>query len=49
MKKAYNAPKLTVHGSVESLTQITKGIGSGDGVILNIPNLTPPEGTPIGS
>jgi|GEM_PF-3281886 len=49
MKKAYNAPELTVHGSVSVLTQQTKGLGSDDGVTLVIPGLTPPDGVPIGS
>ena len=49
MKKTYNAPKLTVHGSVEVLTQQTKGLGSDDGVNLVIDGLTPPGGVPIGS
>ncbi|MEL6441765.1 MAG: lasso peptide [Cyanobacteria bacterium J06621_8] len=37
MKKAYNAPKLTVHGDVEVLTQ-QGGVSSTD-----VPN-----GTPVG-
>lgn len=49
MKKTYNAPKLSVHGSLEGLTQQTKTIGNNDGVTLSIPGLTPPEGVPIGS
>jgi len=49
MKKAYNAPALTVHGSVSALTQQVKGLGSDDGVILVIPGLTPPDGVSIGS
>lgn len=49
MKKTYNTPKLSVHGSVESLTQQVKGLGSDDGVTLVIPGLTPPDGVPIGS
>ncbi|MEL6910016.1 MAG: lasso peptide [Cyanobacteria bacterium J06643_13] len=48
MKKAYSRPQLTVHGSVNVLTQQTKGLGSDDGVILTIPGLTPPDGVPIG-
>ena len=47
MKKAYNTPKLSVHGSVEVLTQQAKGPGSDDGVVLVIPGIT--DGTPIGS
>ena len=48
MKKTYNAPKLTVHGSVEVLTQQVKTTGNEDGVTLNIPGLTPEGGVPIG-
>ena len=44
MKKTYKAPKLTVHGSVEQLTE--KTFGKDDGVVLTIPGI----GTgPIGS
>ena len=49
MKKAYNAPKLTVHGSVNTITQQTKTTGRDDGVILIVDNLTPAEGVSIGS
>ena len=49
MKKAYNTPKLSVHGSVESMTQTVKGLGADDGVTLVIPGLTPDSGVPIGS
>ena len=49
MKKAYSAPKLSVHGSIELLTQQVKGLGSDDGVTLVIEGLTPPSGVPIGS
>lgn len=49
MKKTYNAPKLSVHGSLEGLTQQRKTVGSDDGVILTIPGLTPPDGVAIGS
>jgi hypothetical protein len=47
MKKAYNSPKLSVHGSIEVLTE--KTIGKNDGNILTIDGLTPPGGVPIGS
>ena len=47
MKKTYNTPKLSVHGSVEQLTQ--KTLGEDDGTILTIPGLTPDGGVPIGS
>ena len=49
MKKNYSAPQLSVHGSIEELTQQRKTIGTNDGVILVIPGLTPPSGTPIGA
>ncbi|MEO1691384.1 MAG: lasso peptide [Cyanobacteria bacterium J06631_6] len=49
MKKTYSKPQLTVHGSVDVLTQQTKGLGSDDGVTLVIDGLTPPGGVPIGS
>ncbi|MDJ0616027.1 MAG: lasso peptide [Calothrix sp. MO_192.B10] len=49
MKKTWNAPKLTVYGGVENLTQQTKTIGNADGVILIVPGLTPAQGVPIGS
>ena len=49
MKKAYNAPKLSLHGTVAEMTQQTKGLGTDDGVILVIPGLTPPDGVSIGS
>ena len=49
MKKAYSTPKLSVHGSIELLTQQVKGLGADDGVTLVIEGLTPPEGVPIGS
>ena len=49
MKKTYNTPKLSVHGSIEELTQQTKGLGSQDGVTLVIEGLTPEGGVPIGS
>ncbi|MEO0013949.1 MAG: hypothetical protein RLZZ535_2338 [Cyanobacteriota bacterium] len=48
MKKSYNSPKLSVHGSIEVLTE-AKTIGKDDGVALVIPGLTPPDGVPIGS
>ena len=48
MKKAYNAPKLSVHGSIELLTQQVKGLGADDGVTLVIEGLTPPGGVAIG-
>ena len=48
MKKSYNTPKLSVHGSIEMLTQQVKGLGSDDGVTLVIQGLTPPSGVPIG-
>lgn len=47
MKKTWTTPNLQEHGAVEALTQQTKTIGFGDGVILVIPGLTPPEGVPI--
>lgn len=46
MKKSYMTPKLTVHGSVENLTQQTKKFGANDGIILDIPGT---DGVPIGS
>ena len=49
MKKTYNTPKLSVHGSIEELTQQTKTVGLDDGVTLSIPGLTPEGGVPIGS
>lgn len=49
MKKLYSTPQLNVHGSVETLTQQVKTLGSDDGVILVIPGLTPDDGTAIGS
>ena len=49
MKKAYSTPKLSIHGSIELLTQQVKGLGADDGVTLVIEGLTPPEGVPIGS
>ena len=49
MKKAYSTPKLSVHGSIELLTQQVKGLGTDDGVTLVVEGLTPPEGVPIGS
>lgn len=37
MKKSYNPPKLTVHGSIEQVTEQTrKTFGSDDGVVLTI-------------
>ena len=40
MKKTYNAPKLSVHGSLESLTQIKNGdlkkVGTNDGIFTAI-------------
>ena len=48
MKKAYSTPTLSIHGSVEMLTQQVKGLGSDDGVILVIPGLTPDSGVSIG-
>lgn len=45
MKKSYIAPKLTVHGSVESLTQQTlKEFGGDDGIALIIPGVPDPVG-----
>jgi hypothetical protein len=49
MKKTWNKPSLTTYGEVENLTQRTKTLGKNDGVLLDIPGLTPPGGTPIGS
>ena len=49
MKKAYSTPKLSVYGSVETLTKQVKGLGGDDGVVLVIPGLTPDGGVPIGS
>ncbi|MEL6581046.1 MAG: lasso peptide [Cyanobacteria bacterium J06621_12] len=49
MKKTYKAPKLNVHGSIESMTQQVKTLGKDDGVILVIPGLTPADGVAIGS
>lgn len=49
MKKTYIKPKLSVHGSIEELTQQSKTIGSNDGVTLSIPGVTPEGGVPIGS
>lgn len=49
MKKSYNSPELSIHGSIEGLTEQVKTIGKDDGITLVIPNLTPPEGVPIGS
>ncbi|MEM6614635.1 MAG: lasso peptide [Cyanobacteria bacterium P01_C01_bin.72] len=49
MKKSYITPKLSVHGSVESMTQQVKTLGKDDGVILVIPGLTPADGVAIGS
>ncbi len=50
MKKSYNTPKLSVHGSIEELTQQTvKRFGLNDGIVLSIPT---PDGditVPIGS
>jgi hypothetical protein len=39
-RRLWSTPKLTVHGTVESLTRQTKykTVGSGDDVILEIPN-----------
>ncbi|MEO0351092.1 MAG: hypothetical protein AAF282_13700 [Cyanobacteria bacterium P01_A01_bin.15] len=48
MKKTWTTPNLQAHGAVEALTQVTKTVGFGDGVILDIPGLTPPDGVPIG-
>ena len=48
MKKVYSAPQLSVHGSIEMLTQQVKGLGADDGVTLVISGLTPPDGVPIG-
>ena len=47
MKKTYNAPKLSIHGSVAQLTE--KTLGKDDGTILDIPGLTAPGGVAIGS
>ena len=47
MKKTYNTPKLSIHGSVAQLTE--KTTGKDDGVILTIPGLTVPGGVAIGS
>ena len=49
MKKSYKAPKVIVHGSVNTITQQTKTTGRDDGVTLIIDNLTPAEGVSIGS
>ncbi|MBE9065711.1 hypothetical protein IQ260_03490 [Leptolyngbya cf. ectocarpi LEGE 11479] len=49
MKKTWTTPSLQEHGAVEALTQQTKTLGLGDGVILVIDGLTPPEGVPIDS
>ncbi len=46
MKKSYITPKLSVHGSVENLTQQTKVFGSQDGIVVAIPGT---DGVPIGS
>lgn len=45
MKKAYNAPKLTVHGNVEVITQ------KGGGTVIDVPMGTSVVTTPsvIGS
>ncbi|MEM9806549.1 MAG: hypothetical protein AAF959_14835 [Cyanobacteria bacterium P01_D01_bin.56] len=47
MKKTWTTPTLKEHGAVEAVTQQTKGLGFGDGIILVIPGLTPPEGIPV--
>jgi hypothetical protein len=47
MKKSYNSPKLSVHGSIEVLTEQRKTFGKEDGVVLVIPNV--PVDIPIGS
>lgn len=49
MKRTYNAPKLSIHGSVAQLTEQNKTVGNDDGVILTIPGITPDGGVPIGS
>lgn len=35
MKKAYNAPKLTIHGSVEEITQAFGQTSTSDTVFFN--------------
>jgi hypothetical protein len=45
MKKSYNSPELSVHGSIEMLT--AKTFGKDDGVVLTIPGV--PGNIPIGS
>lgn len=42
MKKTWNTPQLTVHGSVENLTQQRKKTTGGkDGIVLVLPNIDP--------
>lgn len=48
MNKIYSTPKLSIHGSVETLTTQVKTLGTDDGVILIIPGLTPDGGAAIG-
>ncbi len=48
MKKSYKTPKLTVHGSIEELTQQrVKRFGLDDGIVLSIPDsdITVPIGS----
>ena len=40
MKKAYNAPKLTVHGDIEAMTQ------QGGGTVIDVPQGTSVVTTP---
>ena len=48
-KKAWTTPKLTTHGTVESITQVTKTLGFSDGVIFDIDGQSgPTPGVPIG-
>lgn len=51
MKKIYNAPKLSVHGSIEGLTQqsTTKKFGTDDGFQVSIPVPGGTTNVPIGS
>ena len=51
MKKNYSMPKLSVHGSIEELTQQRiKKFGTNDGILLTIPVPGDPNNTvPIGS
>ena len=47
MKKTYNTPKLSVHGSVEQLTH--KQFGTDDGLSVTIPVPGGSVDVPIGS